>query len=480
MMRISRRIFFAVFAVLTLFVTTGIILGLWWQVGVQAVLSPGQYGWFTVSFYFGAIIGSLLSCRTLSSYGRHWTLHFSCLPNLAGWFYMFLTARSLSDHAVPILSIFMGRLLTGVAVGLMIPGGLIYLIELAPADSSGLFGCLAPLGLALGSTFAHATLAYANYVYFVFAGSILLVFVNLTIWLLPESPRWLAKTEQFDRAAAACSWFGCQNYQQLIDSESSLKAAPGCTDNVDVQLTRFQRFKRFLFGFTNMSSMDKSNAHLAWRLLALQQLTLIGPLLNFCESLFTFGGSPWTLRYAGTIGLPQCVFTAIAALVVSYTPRKNMLHCSTLTMSLSYFILGVLLKFDYFKPISPFTVLCVSLCLIGYSLGWGPIPIIMVAEMFNTQHRGFIVGSAMVISWILGIVTILLFEPLTTLLGAPCYFWLSSFACVLCTVYVHLYVPETNTCVCKPPITKLTQALKLEPMQPEVKRKANGLRMKGV
>ncbi|KAF7261542.1 hypothetical protein EG68_01078, partial [Paragonimus skrjabini miyazakii] len=197
-------------------------------------------------------------------------------------------------------------------------------------------------------------------------------------------------------------------------------------------------------GIPRMSAADRSNMHLAWLLLVLQALTGVGALLFFCESVFAYGGAAWLKLYSVSIGLPQMFFTSVAAVLVRRVPRKQFLHCSTIIMSLAYLSLGLLLQFQDLKPNAPLLVVPMILCLVGYSLAWGPLPIVIASELLGTQFLGFTIGIGMTLHWLVSLAVIFLFEPILALIGSFGCFGFTAIVCSACSICIHYHLPETS------------------------------------
>ncbi|KAA3670862.1 MFS transporter, SP family, solute carrier family 2, member 8, partial [Paragonimus westermani] len=268
---------------------------------------------------------------------------------------------------------------------------------------------------------------------------------------------------------------------------------------LDVNNSQAQPHRFHWAGIPRPSTADRSNMYLAWLLLVLQALTGVGALLFFCESVFAYGGASWLKVYGVSIGLPQMIFTSVAAVLIRRVPRKQFLHCSTIIMSIAYLLLGLLLQaitlitvppttfnrpetrnlyvwyscdrlvhishipycssaisnlitvtfsqlsqFQDLKPNAPLLVVPMVLCLVGYSLAWGPLPIVIASELLGTQFIGFTIGIGMTLHWLVSLAVIFLFEPILAIVGSFGCFGLMAVVCSTCGIFIHYHLPETG------------------------------------
>lgn len=95
------------------------------------------------------------------------------------------------------------------------------------------------------------------------------------------------------------------------------------------------------------------------------------------------------------VGIMSVVSTYISTLVVDRLGRKILLLCSIAAMAISTFLLG---GFFYAKDFNynvsdvelvPLISLCIFVIL--YSVGFGPIPWMLMGEIFPIQIKGKIV-----------------------------------------------------------------------------------------
>ena len=90
-------------------------------------------------------------------------------------------------------------------------------------------------------------------------------------------------------------------------------------------------------------------------------------------------------------------------------------------------------------PLSSFVVY-----VIGFSLGFGPIPWLMMGEILPAKIRGSAASVATSFNWSCTFIVTKTFQDINWLLGQHGTFWLFAVICVLGLVFVIACVPETS------------------------------------
>lgn len=94
----------------------------------------------------------------------------------------------------------------------------------------------------------------------------------------------------------------------------------------------------------------------------------------------------------------------------------------------------------------PFAVPLVSIAvyITVFSLGFGPIPWIMLGELFSPKMKGLASSIAAAFNWILAFAVTKLFANMLNIFGSGFTFALFAGVCVLGTIFVFFLVPETK------------------------------------
>jgi len=82
--------------------------------------------------------------------------------------------------------------------------------------------------------------------------------------------------------------------------------------------------------------------------------------------------------------------------------------------------------------------------VVAFSLGWGPVPMLLMSEVLPARARGTASGVATLVCWGLSFVVTKFFSSLQATAGLDGSFWLFGIACLLAVWFVLRRVPETK------------------------------------
>jgi len=186
--------------------------------------------------------------------------------------------------------------------------------------------------------------------------------------------------------------------------------------------------------------------------MALQQLCGINPVIFYTVYIFETAGTTLDKHLCAIIvGTANFASTIAANLVIDKVGRKVLLIISDVLMAAS---LVVLATFFYLKEEPEFGFLTqdfgwvplVSFIVFvsSFSLGLGPVPWIMTAEIFPMRIRAFAVGITTAFHWILTFGIIKVFPSFVTNFGSHTAFYLCAGICVVGLYFIVRKVPETR------------------------------------
>lgn len=82
--------------------------------------------------------------------------------------------------------------------------------------------------------------------------------------------------------------------------------------------------------------------------------------------------------------------------------------------------------------------------IIVFSMGFGPIPWIMLGELFPGNVKGIASAVTAAFNWMLAFAVTKSFQNLLDVLGSPVTFWLFAVMCIAGTIFTAVLVPETK------------------------------------
>ena len=386
-------------------------------VGALAIAAP-----------FGAIIGGMVS----DTYGRRMTLVLDA--------FVFLVGGLIQTFTPNMLVLICARFVVGIASGIATVFVPIYLGEVAPPNLRGALGTINHFALVIGILFADILsfqFATENGWRVMFSMTAFIAAAQLLVApFVAESPRWLLQRNPNDPAA-----------------RETLQRLRGCSpDEVEHELEPYliaNVLQKKQLG-TNKSQIDLISdmlADLKVRRLFLacvglhmaQQFSGINVVFYYSTSFFE-GFIDQPLVGTTFIGAVNVIFTYVALLLMDSCMRKSLLLWSIGGMLLANIVL-ILSHMGIFH--NYVAVGAVNAYVAFYEIGMGPIPWLVIAEMFEMKYVAVTMSFCGQLSWIVNSVAGLIFPAMHELLGKYTFVPFG-IALAISFVFSWLFVPETH------------------------------------
>jgi SP family xylose:H+ symportor-like MFS transporter len=182
---------------------------------------------------------------------------------------------------------------------------------------------------------------------------------------------------------------------------------------------------------------------------AFQQLVGINAVLYYGPQMFENMGFKGDAAFAQTVimGIVMVVFTLIATVTVDKWGRKPLLILGAIIMAVSMLALGFMFNAGS-MGLSALVVVCVYIA--GFSLSWGPVVWVMLAEIFPNSIRDKAMAIAVAAQWFMNWVVSVTFNIMdgNTALNAAFNhgfaYWLYGGFSVLAALFVWKFVPESK------------------------------------
>ena len=201
-------------------------------------------------------------------------------------------------------------------------------------------------------------------------------------------------------------------------------------------------------------------------LMIFQQFSGINAVLFNAAHIFALAGFSNGKLITIAVGLVQFVGTALACLLMDKAGRRILLWTASLGTCLSLLGLGIYFQI-YIPPkdsgsasdmvslgsishsvpaktISWLSVLCIVLFNLIWSLAWGPIPWLVMSEIFPLRARGPASSLATMTNWLISFIVTKNYEPMTIALTIQGVYWFFAGWCFLAFIFVYFLMPETK------------------------------------
>ncbi|XP_047359120.1 facilitated trehalose transporter Tret1-like isoform X2 [Vespa velutina] len=187
---------------------------------------------------------------------------------------------------------------------------------------------------------------------------------------------------------------------------------------------------------------------ISYGLMGFQQLSGVNAVSFYVGFIFDkAGGFVGPKEAAIVIGVIGITMVFISTLTVDRLGRKILLIISSTFMTLSNLALGTyfyLLETTSTSSLGWLPLLSVCSFIVSFAIGFGPLPWMMISEVFTPETKGIAGSSACLLNWILAFIVTKTFVNLNDIIHIYGTFWLFSLICALGIVFVLFFVPETK------------------------------------
>ncbi len=200
--------------------------------------------------------------------------------------------------------------------------------------------------------------------------------------------------------------------------------------------------------YITLQILKMSYSNSVYFLHGFQQLSGIIVVIYFGEKIFSAANISSPTLCTVIVGSVQILSTFFSGIVVDRLGRKILLFVSGVDITICLITLGYYFwlqehNISAASAIKWLPLISVIVYIIGYGMGFGPVPWVLLGELLGPEIKNFAFGIACVVSLCCESLVAFTFHGLIRSLGAATTFWIYSTPCVLATVFVFL-LPETK------------------------------------
>ena len=405
------------------------------------ITDPAQSGWAKSSALAGCVFGALISGWCADRFGRKLPLIISAiLFSASAW------GTAVATHFDWFVFY---RIVGGVGIGLASALSPMYIAEVSPAEKRGKFVAINQLTIVIGVLAAQlvnlmiaepvassATMqdilqswnGQVGWRWMFGAELVPAVLFLLLMFLVPDSPRWLAKAGKQDKAERMLRRIGSAEYAR--ETIADIRATLGeNTQKVAASELLNPRVRPIIV--------------IGIVLAVFQQWCGINVIFNYAQEIFASAGFDInsTLKSIVATGLINLIFTIIALPLVDKLGRRKLMLLGAAGLTIIY----VLIAGAYALGIMGLPVLLLVLAAIAiYALTLAPVTWVLLSEIFPNRVRGMAMSVGTLALWIACFLLTYTFPLLNANLGASGSFLLYGIICALGFVFVLRSVPETK------------------------------------
>ncbi|KAE9522930.1 hypothetical protein AGLY_016561 [Aphis glycines] len=258
-------------------------------------------------------------------------------------------------------------------------------------------------------------------------------------FFIPESPYFFMYKNKDDKANVSMTKLRDGNATDIADELTMIKR------EIELQKANQDTFMKVMANKANRKSLL-----IGIGCMFFQQTSGINAIIFYMGYIFDEIGSSITSNTSViAVGIVQLVMTLVAMTIIDKAGRRLLLIVSAVVMSLSFFGLGLYLDQSHkLVPkdsiLSWLPLILIALYISAFSLGFGPIPWVVMGEIFSNEVKPYGTSLATATNWILVFAVTFLTFVTTESIGFLGLFWVYSLFCMLGAIFVWYIVPETK------------------------------------
>ncbi|KAI9591340.1 general substrate transporter, partial [Syncephalis fuscata] len=397
-------------------------------------------GFIASSFVLGGLFSAIVAGSIADTIGRRMSIISTAVISAIGGL--------LQTIAVNIAMLYVGRFVSGLAVGMAYVVAPLYIAEVAPKQWRGTLVYFIQINLCLGllvSTIINygASFIKGNGSFRLILALQMLppVFIITGMLFSPESPRWLIYKHKTALARRNLARFrNIQLNDPLLDKEIQIIQQSIEADNKPDQAKWHHLVKDGMWRRLLLASAIGS----------LQQLCGINAITYYSPDILSMSGiteSSEQLALTIISGVTNLIGSITGTLLVDRFGRRTILVSGGLIMSSTLFTISILIATGAKEETShakAYGILAMMCLFVGaFSFSWGPVTWIYVTEIFPQHARGKAMAVSATLSWACNFIVSQVTPLLFTSLGWGS-FLIYGGVCLIGSIWEYIVFPETK------------------------------------
>ncbi|KAF2313796.1 hypothetical protein GH714_013464 [Hevea brasiliensis] len=342
----------------------------------------------------------------------------------------------MNTTAQSVQTMIIGRLLAGIGIGISSAIVPLYISEISPTEIRGALGSVNQLFICIGillALVAGLPLAGNPLWWRTMFGiaAVPAILLALGMAFSPESPRWLFQQGKFSEAEKSIrTLYGKERVAEVMQD-----LAVGGQGSAEPEAGWFDLF----------SSRYWTVVSVGVALFFFQQMAGINAVVYYSTAVFRSVGIASDVAASALVGASNVFGTTVASSLMDRQGRKSLLITSFLGMAASMLLLSLSFTWKVLAPYSGTLAVLGTVCyVLSFSLGAGPVPALLLPEIFASRIRAKAVALSLGMHWISNFFIGLYFLSVVNKFGISTVYLGFAAICVLAVLYIAGNVVETK------------------------------------
>ncbi|XP_075985093.1 facilitated trehalose transporter Tret1-like [Anticarsia gemmatalis] len=410
-------------------------------------LTDNEVSWMGAIAYLVCVPADFLMAILSDKFGRKFTMFFLSSMGFGCWV---IKLSSMEPWAFVLARALVGMLMAGSYVTCPL-----YTKEISENSIRGMLGSLVIIFHTTGNLFLYIIGDILSYRTILWVCLSLPAIHLMLFTMMPESPSYLVKKGELEKAAKALAWLRCRREDDITVLNE--------LDQIKKEQTNDEDSNKFALKAILSDKILFRAFKIALAVALAREFCGAIPVTNYAGEIFTMASEGTGLvltpnQQAMMLGAVQVVGSALTFGTVEKAGRKTLLFITSLVSGLSMVALAswfLARAYNIHAPAwLPIATLC--LCIFCDSYGLQPMSVIITGEIFSFKYRGTVMATAMASASTSAFLQMLFFKPIVSTIGIHVAFYSFGGVCLITALYAILVVPETK----KKGLEEIYQSLK--------------------
>ncbi|CAN7067781.1 unnamed protein product [Brassica rapa subsp. trilocularis] len=390
-------------------------------------LSLAEFSMFGSILTIGAMLGAVMSGHISDLTGRKGAMRTSACFCITGWLAVFFSKSAL------LLDV--GRFFTGYGIGVFSYVVPVYIAEISPKNLRGALTTLNQLMIVIGSSVSFLIGSLISWKILALTGLSPCIVLLFGLCFIPESPRWLAKAgreKEFRAALQKLRGRDTDITNEAEEIQASIQALE-ILPKARIQDLVSKKYSRSVI--------------IGVSLMVFQQFVGINGIGFYASETFVKAGL--SSGKLGTIAIAcvQVPITVLGTVLIDKCGRRPLIMISSggiflgcILTGTSFFLKGQSLLLEWVPFLAVGGVL---IYIAAFSIGMGPVPWVIMSEIFPINVKGIAGSLVVLVNWSGAWAVSYTFNFLMSWSSPGTFYMYSAFA-AMTIIFVAKMVPETK------------------------------------